>query len=74
MIRRSATLLLFAVLFVSGVYAQKTAKISFLETTHNFGSFSEKLGSVSCVFFVCEYGGCAIDYNSCDGIVRVYSS
>lgn len=50
MIRRSTTLLLFAVLFVSGVYAQKTAKISFLETTHNFGSFSEKLGSVSCVF------------------------
>ena len=50
MIRRSTTLLLFAVLFVSGVYAQKTAKISFWETTHNFGSFSEKLGSVSCVF------------------------
>ena len=50
MIRRGTILLLFAVLFVSGVYAQKTAKISFLETTHNFGSFSEKLGSVSCVF------------------------
>ena len=72
MIRRSTTLLLFAVLFVSGVYAQKTAKISFLETTHNFGSFSEKLGSVSCVFSFVNTG--AIDYNSCDGIVRVYSS
>ena len=44
MIRRSTTLLLFAVLFVSGVYAQKTAKISFWETTHNFGSFSEIRG------------------------------
>lgn len=50
MIKRTILTLLFAVFFIAGVYAQKAAKISFKETVHNFGSFSEKLGSVSCTF------------------------
>lgn len=50
MIRRNILASLFVVFFVSGVCAQKSAKISFKETTHNFGSFSEKLGTVSCSF------------------------
>lgn len=50
MTRPSIVALLFALLLVPAVWAQKAAKISFKETVHNFGSFSEKLGKVSCSF------------------------
>ncbi len=50
MSKRNIIVLFLAIISVWGVYAQKTARISFKESVHNFGSFSEKLGRVSCSF------------------------
>lgn len=48
--KRFFTILVVAFISVSTIFAQKTSKIEFKETVHDFGSFSEDMKKVTCKF------------------------